>query len=346
MHLGEKDVAAVLAAATAAENDLFLVPDAPFLPSHAEALSAALGLRVVVFLPGDYYPFGQDPTRCFFYAPHDCVMRIYRFPPSPSVCWADIRLTGDPAFCAALKVAGPAAWVLPFAECADVFQPNFRESYRYLAELRAESPCCIGLAALFDTLPDADGFMSIFGSRSAVLLNGAPARSFPAVEAETEAQKLRLTIGQCARQLCKRTAVFFPTRRQAEAFSRMLLRRDVSCVSAHGGKTHGANALALARFLAGEVPVLVTTGHALASAPFLSADRVICCGLPHTASVAARCAALLPAGEEPLIVFTRADIAFNARLSGSYAAALALPEEDFLARRRALSEELLRMLRL
>ena len=344
MHLGEREIAGLFGAALQAENDLFLVPDAPFRPAQANALAAALGRGLIVFLPGDFYPFGLPPAHCFFCEPQGSPTRTFRFPPAPFVCWADIRLAGDPAFFEAMEAAAPAAWILPQAACADPAQPRYRESYRYLAELRAASRRFTGIAALFEAPPDAGFYTDLFGSRSAVLLKGAPACGFPAVKTRTETEKQALVLRECEKQN-GRTAVFFPTRRQAEAFGRALSRRQVNCVTAHGGRSHGENALALARFLAGEAAVLCATSHVLASAPFLSADRVLCCGLPLSAAYAADCAALLPAGGRPLIVFAEADILFNERLARSRAAALSLPAADFIARRKALGEALLRQLR-
>lgn len=344
MHLGEGEIAALFGAALDAENDLFLVSDAPFRPAQANALAAALGRGLVVFLPGDYYPFGLPPARCFFCEPQGSPTRTYRFPPGPFVCWADIRLAGDPAFSDAMEAAAPAAWILPYAACADPVEPGYRESYRYLAELRAASRRFTGIAALFEAPPEAGFYTGLFGSRSAVLLTGAPACGFPAVKTRTEAEKQALALRECEKQN-GRTAVFVPTRRQAEAFGRTLLRRQAKSVTVHGGKTHGENALSLARFLAGEAEILCATSHALASAPFLSADRVLCCGLPLSAAYAATCAALLPAGERPLVVFAETDIAFNERLARSRAAAFSLPAADFVARRKALCEALLRQLR-
>ena len=342
MRIGEPAVAALIRAKHDMAQDLFLVPDRPFLPADAARLSQTLHQNLLVFLPGAFYPAGVPAGFCFHLNKQQ-TKAGFRFPPPPFVCWADIRLAGNEAFQDAMRAAGIYEWILPFADCAAPAEHGYRRSYAYLAELRAASPAFIGITALFTDAPEETHFQKLFGDAAFVTVGRPDRRRIPCVRTESDAARLRELRRRCAKAPDAPTMVFFPTRRQAEEFHRAM-RGQLACATLHGGIPADKNAETLRRFRAGEIGVLAATKHLLPSAPFLTARRVFFGGLPFSPALYRRCAALLPPGELPLCITTAADVVFNARLAKACAEAMQFPKDAFLAARRQKQARVLALL--
>ena len=343
MRLGEPAIAQLIRAKHDAGRDLFLVPDVPFSFTDASALSATLRENLLVFLPGDYYPAGVPDGACFFYEKGENLPR-FTFPPAPFICYADIRLAGNEAFQAAMLAAEIYEWILPFADCADPAEHGYRKSYAYLAEIRASSGRFIGITALFDDPPDEERYQKRFGDNDYLSVRFPSFRRVDAIPAGTETGRLQVLLRACAMQPDRSTAVIFPTRRHADEFTRLLLSQ-CPCAALHGGFFHEQNAENLRRFRAGEFRVLAATKHILPSAPFLEVQRVFFAGLPFSAALLGRCAALLPPEKTPVCVTADTDPDFNRRLAASCAEALDLPKTAFEARRQQKLDRVLELLR-
>ena len=334
MELTDPEVLAVLQAAFALRRDLLTVRAPVFRHAHAQAVSAALGAPAAALLPGPFYPVAR-PEDAFFLQLGDSIPA--GFPRGVSVVYADVRLAAEPRFAAALKAAGTAALLLPYADCADPAEPGYKTSYTAILDLR-DACARPGVAALFYGVPRARLLDAYFDPACTVALNAGCGAAAESLRAESEQSRIRYLEAQCLRRPGERTAVLFPTRRHAALFAARFPAGGA--VAVHGGNPYEENLKRLRAFTRGRVPVLCATKHVFPSLPFLAADSVYYAGLPFSVPFLKSCGAL-SSGGPCLCVYTAEDAALNARLAASAAETLGFDRRAFaVARARKLSESL------
>lgn len=338
MKLTDPALVDLIRAKHAQEQDLLLMRALPFLPDDALTLAGRLCERLLVLLPGAFYPLRQIPSGL-------CLQENSDFPdcmpPGTSVCWADIRLLKQERFRLFLRRSAFYEWILPFADCAEPAEPGYLGSYTLPDELRTELSPSTGITALFSHRPSERLTEACFDMRRTIVLDSGGDAEAQSLLAETEKERLYVLGRLCTKRMLARTAVVFPTRRHAELFAARFPDGGASLV--HGGRSREENLAELALFSEGRTTVLAATKHVLPSAGFVDADAVLYAGVPMSPAFLSRCGAL-SAGAPCLCVYTAQDPALNEGLARSCAASLGFPVGRFTARRNRMQAEVIGML--
>ena len=279
----------------------------PALPSAGEIarFSGDIRERAFVFLPGGGFPRSGDGV-C---AVGDPVSPL----PDAPVLVSDIRLLSHPDAPDFLERSGIKEYILPFYECADPASYGYRFSYRYIAELRAALPFPVHITGISVNEELTDRVFRALGVRDFCQV-GAPADvTLTRFRATGERAKLYETAAACEKYPLEKRIVFCPTRAAARSLAAVLFRRNTPFGLFHGGRTPEQNASALEAYIGGRTPLLIATKALFASFCFLTADRVLSCGVPFSLPHARSLALLSPAASLHC-VYCEEDVRLNVRL--------------------------------
>ena len=221
--------------------------------------------------------------------------------------------------------------LLPFAECASVYEYGYRASYASVGYMRA----CAGrfqITALCSEFRDRKNLLNTLGIDDCLAMKAPSDLRVEPVRLSTEKGRDDKLAAFCRKTPFVKTAVVCLTRRHAQNVQRALERRGVACSLIHGGRTPEQNADAANAFERNETNVLVMTKHGIPSAPFLPVSRVICCGLPTSVSHAVRLTALSDA-DKLTCVYTEEDVRLVEKLLPGAKEAMEIGEEDYITKR-------------
>ena len=335
MMFGDSDYISLIDSFAIQNKDLFLMLQRMPELRELQALAEGLRRRVLVLLPGTLYPCGQ--TGAVLEA---AGARL----PEGNLILGDVRLMNDPAFPDLIAYGNIREILLPFYECADVTEYGYKFAYAQLAETRASLPFYVHVTGVSTGEYARDEITAALGAKLFVS-TGLPADyRLRGAKTESEEQSLDVTVRQCEKSPYKRRIVLCPTRTRAEKLQAGFTRRGTKCGLMHGGRTREENALALKKYISGEIPLLAATKSLIPSYLFLRADTLYCCGLPCSLSHAARCASLSANGEL-ICIWSDGDTDLLRAQSTDFMEALQIADPAFLRTREAQVQEVLKTLR-
>lgn len=326
MKLYNQEIADIISAASESGQDLFLIASSRFSVTDVKLLSEKLNKKLLVLLPGPFYPTFPVSGVQYVNKPGD----LYNFC-GAKVVFADVRLLGDGEFTAFLEQNGFSELLLPFAECASPYEYGYRLSYRQIGELRA-SGAAFHITALISMDAGEKILAETFGSQAYIVAGKEAGFSCNLLKSNKDAERDHYTENECEKSPFTRTVVFFLTRRQAEKYASFLFKRNASFALIHGGREYDKNLSALGAFQNGEANVLLATKHVLASAPFLDADQLIFCGLPVSEAHARRLTALGKT-DKLSCFYSETDISLVHTLLPGYKESMMIEEADFVSRK-------------
>ena len=326
MRLSDKEVFELASASIREGRDLVLQITPRFTPEEAVLLAKAAGKRILVALPGPFYRTFLTDGALYTLTPTD-----YEATDNLPVTFTDIRRLNADGMADFLKERGYGALLLPFAECASVYEYGFRASYASVGYMRA----CAGrfqITALCSEFRDRKNLLRTLGIDDCLAMKAPSDLRVEAIRLSTEKGRDDKLAAICRKTPFVKTAVVCLTRRHAENVRRALERRGVNSALIHGGRTPEQNADAANSFERNETNVLVTTKHGIPSAPFLPVERTVCCGLPTSVSHAVRMTALSDA-DKLTCVYTEEDVRLVEKLLPGAKEAMEIGEDDFIPKR-------------
>lgn len=326
MNLYDQDFVNLISTASDDGRDLFFITSSRFSAADGKVLSEKLAKKLLVLLPGPFYPTVPVPGVQYVNKTAD----LYNFC-NAGVVLADIRLLGDDEFTAFISQNGFSELLLPFAECASPYEYGYRLSYEQIGELRA-CGAVFHITALLSKDADETILASVFGSQRYIISGKEENLTCTALKVHSDGGKYRYTAAECEKNPFQRTVVLFLTRRQAEEYATFLYRRNTPFSLLHGGREYDKNLSALHAFQSGEVNVLIATKHVLSSAPFIDADKLIFCGLPLSEAAARRLTALGKI-DDLFCVYSERDIELVYKLLPGYKESMMIEEEDFVSKK-------------
>lgn len=274
-----------------AENgeDLYITAD--ILPCFSELVNtfSVKNSNTAVLLPGAFRH--GEGTVCFDRSPVFTSSVGHVSPGQAAV--ADVRLLGNAEFRRFLSENGFNNFILPFAECADPLNYGYRQSFGWLAEMRAETEKPLHITALFSPGVDApEEYREVFGSAKATVGLSYTMPEIFGVLCDGEKERNALALSGAVKNVSDRSVILFSTRREAESFYSFALRRGISAGLITGLNSPDEITAVTGKFERYGLRILVATKSLVPSAPFFKADRVIYCGMPYSPDHASRCAAL------------------------------------------------------
>ena len=326
MRLSDGEVLALASASIREGRDLVLQITPRFTPEEVVTLARESGKRILVALPGPFYRTFLTDGALYTLTPTD-----YETTDRLKVTFTDIRRLNADGMADFLKERGYGALLLPFAECASVYEYGYRASYASVGYMRA----CAGrfqITALCSEFRDRKNLLNTLGIDDCLAMKAPSDLRVEPVRLSTEKGRDDKLAAFCRKTPFVKTAVVCLTRRHAENVRRALERRGVACSLIHGGRTPEQNADAANAFERNETNVLVMTKHGIPSAPFLPVSRVICCGLPTSVSHAVRMTALSDA-DKLTCVYTEEDVRLVEKLLPGAKEAMEIGEEDYITKR-------------
>ncbi len=209
---------------------------------------------------------------------------------------ADIRALGSEAFRSYISRNEFLRLVIPFSECALPSEYGHRQEYLWVREYKAEIKHFCQIVAVFSpSFREARKYLDLYCDDEAVFAGEAALPDMAIYECSSAASKLYYTANEIEKLAFAKSVVFFNSRNEAAEFCLFLQKRGDRFVYADGSFDSGKLSSALEAFVCGEADVLVTTKSGISLMPFITADKVILCGVPfsfsHLGRIAQSCRA-------------------------------------------------------
>lgn len=237
---------------------------------------------------------------------------------------ADIRQLGGDEFRSFAEKQGYTSFIVPFAELCDPGEYGYRPSYGWFAEWRASSPFPFHLTLLLSSYYEFDRhFPDYYASPSFTAVTASDKPFIKSYCCHSAKSKLYRAADLAESVVGKRTAVLFPTRREAEIFRAFMAKRDTPTCYINGTTDAEHFSACLKSFHDGR-SILIGTKSVLSAALFIRAEQVICCGVPYSPAHLSRCAALSSTGTLTC-VYCEEDFALAENVAKWY-----YPDEDRL----------------
>lgn len=241
----------------------------------------------VIFLPSAFY--GADDCRFSDYTER---LSLSEFNKNQKSIFADIRFIGDSEFREYLKGSHCRRIILPFAECSQKGEYLFRNVFSWIGEFRAECPYYIQVLALFPEINFCyDSFISIFSAKDVLCIGQTKEPDIKVYETPSSEAKFYYTAAEAEKYAYRKTAVYFNSRNEAEAFCRFLSKRKTAFVYYNGSLTPDEKRQVLRSFDTGKIPLIIATRSFIFEAVFINIEKSIFCGVPFSVAHLFRCCA-------------------------------------------------------
>lgn len=239
----------------------------------------------VVFLPSQFFGTKKcgfsDFTEGASYSPISGLGKIL---------FADVRFIGDSSFREFLVARKYKRFILPFAECALKGEYLFRNAYSWICEFRAECPYYVQILALFTaSCFDFDNLKGIFGSKEVLCLGKSALPDIKVFETSSADAKFYYTAQEAEKYAWRKTAVYFNSRNETEAFGRFLLKRGTDFIRYDGSLSGEEKRKAFSRYDTGEIPLIIATRSFIFETLFTDVEKSIFSGVPFSVSHLHRC---------------------------------------------------------
>lgn len=239
----------------------------------------------VIFLPSEFFGSEEsgfsDFSRCTSYP---------SFHGFKKTLFADIRFMGETSFREFLIARKYKRFILPFAECAVKGEYLFRSAYSWIGEFRAECPYYIHVIALFPPVNYSfDNILNFFGCKDVLIIGEDMLPDIKVYETSSAEAKFYYTASEAEKYAYRKTAVYFNSRNEAEAFGNFLSKRGTAFIRYDGSLSSDEKRKALSCFASGEIPLIIATRSFIRETIFTGVERSIFSGIPFSKSHLLRC---------------------------------------------------------
>ena len=200
------------------------------------------------------------------------------------LCFADVRLFSEDRFWRFAEYINFGRIFVLFADCANLYEYGYRQSFSLIGEYRASQKQYIHLTAFFNQMyEDAEDFTARFYSQKLISVNTLP-QNLPAefVEKVNQREKYIFLASSLKNEPVEKTAVVFATRRELFEFVSHLKKPLNELSIAHGGMSLADFGNSLNDFYDGKTKILLATKAVFASSVFINCDKVYYCSLPFS----------------------------------------------------------------
>lgn len=255
------------------------------------------------------------------------------------LCFADVRLFSEDRFWRFAEHINFSRIFVLFADCANLYEYGYRQSFSLTGEYRASQKQYIHLTAFFNQMyENAEDFTSRFYTQKLISVNTLP-QKLPAefVEKGNQREKYIFLASSLKNEPLEKTAVVFATRRALYEFISHLKKPIDELSIAHGGMSVADFGKSLNDFYSGKTKILLATKAVFSSSVFIGCDKVYYCSLPFSVANLYSVYSLLKNRDSKVsCVYCNEDVLLLSRLAVGVAEYFGIEEKDEFIKNRLL----------
>ncbi len=267
----------------------------------------------------------------------------------PVLCFADVRLFCEDRFWRFLQYMNFSRIVVLFANCAQLYEYGYRQSFSLIGEYRASQKQYIHLTAFFNQMPlNTNDFAVCFYTQKLISVNTLP-KILPAEFMQNANQKGKYTFlaSELNKEPLEKTAVVFATRRELFEFISHLKKPLEEFSIVHGGLPYTDFGKVLNDFYTDKTKILLATKSVFASSLFINCEKVYYCSIPFSVSNLYSVHSLLKNGNNKInCVYCNGDVINLSRMALGTAEYMEIDEKDeFIKNRLSGLNEIIKNIR-
>ena len=253
------------------------------IPDITELFSDSI--KTVVFLPGAFASYEDAAFADAKEAPSEKTYNTER-----DFIVADIRFLNRQPFREYLIKNSFVRIVLLFAECSDISEYGYRESFFSAGEFRDTADYYCQLVSFFSpSETDIEDYVRYFGCENVISLGKNSNADFTCYEAVNAADKFRVAAAEAEKSAFRKVCIYFNSRSEALDFATFLSKRGTDYCRVDGSMDMAEKYKNLYKFRNGKCCILIVTKSFIPDSLFFECDRCIICGAPFSLSHLYRC---------------------------------------------------------